>query len=314
MAYPLGVFVGLRPCRKNLEPRAVAALLPFRNQADSPSHLSELIASGPRLHAFVVHALKLAHLFEPEWDHTQGIHTCPVLLVDEPLAVDPVVSTMRRIGGQRVVAVKAIRVFAVAVVAAIAAVTGAVALAAPAHACSCARASEAEHFQFADVVFTGELIDRQEPPVRPVMSSGDPATMTFEVRWVHKGEAQRLQQVETAMSGASCGLEIEGAGPFLVFANQTRNGATLTASVCEGTRAISDGGPPAFGANYPPAPGGEVPNDSRASTTIATVVSSAAAVVLAGAGWVLVRHKRSQTRYRSEPSEAAPDAETCNAS
>jgi hypothetical protein len=189
-------------------------------------------------------------------------------------------------------AVCVIRVYVLSVAAALSAVTGVVLLATPAHACSCARASEAEYFRFADVVFTGTLIDRQEPPWRPVMSSGDPATLTFEVSRVHKGEAQRLQQVETAMSGGSCGLEIEGSGPFLVFADHARGGATLTASLCGGTRAIADGGRPAVGENYPPVPGGEVPDDSSADIKLATVVGSAVAVVLAFAGWL----RRGSTR------------------
>ncbi|MPZ63901.1 MAG: hypothetical protein GEU93_22130 [Propionibacteriales bacterium] len=135
------------------------------------------------------------------------------------------------------------------------------------------------------------------------MSTMDPATLTFKVRWVHKGEAQRLQQVETAMSGASCGLEIEGDGQFLVFANQTRNGAALTASLCGGTRAIADGGPPAVGASYLPGPGGDIPDNSWAYTSFATVMSSAVAVVLALAGWVLVRRTRSKTGGQLQPTD-----------
>lgn len=182
-----------------------------------------------------------------------------------------------------------IRVLVLSVVAALSAVAGVVGLATSAYACTCAPASEAEYFRLADVVFTGTLIDRQEPPSRPVMSSGDPATLTFEVSRVHKGEAQRRQQVETAMSGGSCGLEIEGSGPFLVFADHAQDRSTLTASLCGGTRAITDGGRPAYGVNHPPEPGGDVPDNSWADTELAAVVGSAVAVfvavVLALAGW-----------------------------
>jgi hypothetical protein len=178
-----------------------------------------------------------------------------------------------------------IRVFVLSVMAALSAVAGVVVSASPAHACTCARASEAEYFRSADVVFTGTLIDRQEPPWRPVMSSGDPATLTFEVSRVHRGQAQRFQQVETAMSGASCGLEIDGSGPFLVVADHVQDSSTLTASLCGGTRAIADRGPPAFGENYPPEPGGEVPDNSWTDTKLATVMGSVVAVVLALAGW-----------------------------
>ena len=179
-----------------------------------------------------------------------------------------------------------IRVFVLSVVAALSALMSVIGFATPAHACSCAPLNEAKYFRHADVVFTGTLIDRQEPPWQPVMSSGDPATLTFEVSRVYRGEAQRLQEIETAMEGASCGLEIEGSGPFLVFANDAPDGAPLTASLCGGTRAIADGGPPVFGASYPPVPTVEEPDNSWADAKIATVVGSAVAVVLALAGWL----------------------------
>jgi hypothetical protein len=179
-----------------------------------------------------------------------------------------------------------IRVFVLSVVAALSAVTTVVVLATPAHACSCAMASEAEYFRHADVVFTGALIDRREPPWRPVMSSEDPAILTFEVSRVHRGEARRWQMVETAVLGASCGLEIEGSGPFLVFANHAEDGATLTASLCDGTRPIADGGAPAFGGSHPPEPGRDGPARSWADTGPAAMVTSAVAVVLALVGWL----------------------------
>jgi hypothetical protein len=195
-----------------------------------------------------------------------------------------VVSTVRRRSILSVV-VCMIRVVVLSVVTVLWAVAAAVVLSAPAHACSCVGFTDARNLRLADAVFTGTLIDRQEPPWRPVMSSGDPATLTFEVRWVHKGEAQRLQQVETAMSGASCGLEIEGSGPFLVFADHAQNGSTLTASLCGGTRAIADGGPSTFEENYPPEPGGTIPGNSSADRVLATVVVSAVAAVLTLIGW-----------------------------
>jgi hypothetical protein len=52
---------------------------------------------------------------------------------------------------------------------------------------------------------------------------------------VYKGQATSTQVVTTHSSGASCGLEISGPGPFLVFADQEQSG--LTANLCGGTRA-----------------------------------------------------------------------------
>jgi hypothetical protein len=178
------------------------------------------------------------------------------------------------------------RIFVLSITAALAAACGVVVSATPAHACSCAPASEAEFFRLADVVFTGTLIDRKEPPWRPVRSTTDPATLTFEVSRVHKGEAERLQEVETAMSGASCGLEIEGSGPFLVFANHARDGATQTASLCGGTRAIADGGPSEFGSSHLPESDVEGRASSWADAGLAVMMGSGIAVVLALVGWL----------------------------
>ena len=43
---------------------------------------------------------------------------------------------------------------------------------------------------------------------------------TFEVSRVYKDAVGRRQEILTAASGASCGLELSGPGPFLVSVRQ----------------------------------------------------------------------------------------------
>ena len=103
-------------------------------------------------------------------------------------------------------------------------------MASPASACSCAGGTTADHLDRADTVFTGRLLSRE---VSGGSSSTDPALHVFAVESVWKGSASAEQGVVSASSGASCGLELSGEGPFLVFA--TRTDGALSAGLCGGT-------------------------------------------------------------------------------
>jgi len=105
----------------------------------------------------------------------------------------------------------------------------------PSFACSCAAASTEQYVDGADVVVTGTVADREPPPERPVMSSGDPVTYTVDVERRFKGDGQDPLQVLSAISGASCGLEGVRVGRrYVVFATVGRGG-DLWASLCGGT-------------------------------------------------------------------------------
>ena len=94
-------------------------------------------------------------------------------------------------------------------------------VAAPASACSCAGGTTADYFERADAVFTGSLFSRDvDHPDWPSTSSGDPALYVFTAHVVFKGEVHEAQAVVSADSGASCGLELSGKGPFVVFASR----------------------------------------------------------------------------------------------
>jgi hypothetical protein len=112
-----------------------------------------------------------------------------------------------------------------------------VAGAAPAHACSCKQLTDSEALAGSDAVFTGRLLDRKDAPAAAdgSMSSTDPATLTFAVDRVYKGDVLARQPVQTARMGASCGWELSGEGPYVVFAS--RQGTVLRISLCSGNRA-----------------------------------------------------------------------------
>lgn len=114
-------------------------------------------------------------------------------------------------------------------------------LPAPASACDCTALTEAEHAANANVVFTGTIIDDQQ---------GEPRTLTFRVDRVYRGEAITTQTVTTAGTGGACGLSIDGAGPYLVFARAEQTG--LAADQCGGTRLGS--APAGLGLGQPPQP------------------------------------------------------------
>jgi len=98
----------------------------------------------------------------------------------------------------------------------------------PSFACSCAMASTQEYVDGATVVFTGTVTDTEPPPKRPVMSSMDPVTYTFDVERAFKGDVSGPLPVLSAESGASCGLEgVEVGQRYVVFASESKRGDSI---------------------------------------------------------------------------------------
>ena len=137
---------------------------------------------------------------------------------------------------------------------------GVVAGAVPAHACSCVQVTDDAAFEGSDLVFTGRLVTRKDTPagLGGSLSSGDRAVLTFAVDRVFKGQVSARQRVSTSRDGASCGWELAGEGPFLVFAQGA--GASVSTSLCSGNRAGAapaawgDGAAPVAGQTGPPEP------------------------------------------------------------
>ncbi len=98
-------------------------------------------------------------------------------------------------------------------------------LAPTASACSCTGGTTADHALGADAVFSGRLADREVV--------GGTALHVFAVDAVYAGQVAARQGVLSPASGASCGLELAGEGPFLVFA--VREDDRLVADLCGGT-------------------------------------------------------------------------------
>ncbi len=162
-----------------------------------------------------------------------------------------------------------------------------------AYACSCAISTDAEFIDHASVIFTGQL-------TRDVFA-GQTRTLTFAVSRVFKGEAAATQTVVTNSSGASCGLEISGPGPFVIFAqDEGQVSGALTANLCGGSRAggapasLGEGRPPIAGPSAPPIQ----PPSGFGSPVLVTglgVAAAAGAVVAA----LAVRRRRRSARPES---------------
>lgn len=179
----------------------------------------------------------------------------------------------------------------------------------PASACDCAIGTDEEAFERADVVFTGRVVDRRDPGMGPGRSSAAFSTLRFEVDAVYKGDAAIDQVVVTEQSGGSCGLEIIGPGPFVVFATRSHwdqevPEGSAYAGLCGGTRTLAEQPVPAsFGtarqrspssgrAPATTAPSLHADDDVALVYFVAGVVAITAAVALA---IVVTRQRRTRT-------------------
>lgn len=137
----------------------------------------------------------------------------------------------------------------------------------PAGACSCEVPTDQQALGRADAAFTGALVD-VVAPTEALVSSADPERFVFEVDEVFKGPVTARQTVVTPRGGESCGLEISGPGPHLVFAFEDSgltSGAEegeLYSHLCSGTRLLADAAVPDSFMGSPPAPGGRTPPGS----------------------------------------------------
>lgn len=109
-------------------------------------------------------------------------------------------------------------------------------------ACSCAAVSDARYRRAADAVFAGTVVAISDPNPGPGVSSADPITFTFAVERVAKGATDIQQEVVSARDSASCGCDFAQGGRYVVYA--TRDGGTLRASACGGSRPLVQGEPP----------------------------------------------------------------------
>jgi hypothetical protein len=153
-----------------------------------------------------------------------------------------------------------------------------------ASACSCTGGTTADSALSADAVFSGRLADREVV--------GGTALHVFTVDAVYAGQVAARQGVLSPASGASCGLELAGEGPFLVFA--AREDDRLVADLCGGTTAWT----PQAAAEVQVLTGSSAPEPGSAGTELPegpsdTALEAAVAVLLvaAFAGGLLLRRR-----------------------
>lgn len=181
----------------------------------------------------------------------------------------------------------------------------------PASACSCAvgpPSTQAEADALlagADAVFVGSLVTRRDTAAGAGggISSGDPATLTFAVTRVFKGDVAVVQQLRTARSSSSCGLEVAEGAPYLLFAERT--GGDLRTSLCSGSTpdlayatwagsppegAVVTGTAPAAGSAVPP--GADAATSERPWLLAATAAAAAVALAVTGGLAVVLRRRR----------------------
>ncbi len=169
-------------------------------------------------------------------------------------------------------------------------------------ACSCAAFTDEEAFENADAAFTGTLVEIMTP-AGDTYSSADPERFVFDVDEVFKGRVFARQSVVTAREGASCGLEIRGPGPFVVFARTEADGITggavdgeLYSNLCTGTRVLASGALPAtFGAASTPVQGASAIGGSGTQRPVVQITAIAGALALLGAGGAFALHRRRQS-------------------
>lgn len=169
------------------------------------------------------------------------------------------------------------------------AVGGAVAVvvtaAAPASACSCVAGGQADYFEWSDVVFTGEVVDR----------GTDDGTVSyrFAVDRVYEGDAPPQAVVTSGRESAACGMpDLQVGTAYVVYA--TADGASLTTSSCSGTREVR----PSYvervewyaGSGHPPgaAATGDDPAAAPRTEESAAIAERPLALALVGGGAAVV--------------------------
>lgn len=186
-----------------------------------------------------------------------------------------------------------------------------------AFACSCSGPAEPPKNQDkvsardADYVFSGTLTGTVQPD-RPgdMSSTGDPVVHDFAVDRVYKGSVVEHQRILSAMDGSSCGLELRGPGPYLIYARNSERPAEdwlapedrnlPRAGLCSGTRTIAVDSPVRLGAGQAPlpdpqptAPAGDetLANDEGSSSNLG-VLALAGGLLIVGGAIVLTRKRR----------------------
>lgn len=107
-----------------------------------------------------------------------------------------------------------------------------------AFACSCVPpGTPAEELTQSDAVFQGRVVSVQTPN-KPIESSADVTTITFETSKAWKGQITPTLTLTTPGSSASCGVTFEQGQEYVVYAHL--NEGKLTTNLCSRTNTVAN--------------------------------------------------------------------------
>lgn len=114
-------------------------------------------------------------------------------------------------------------------------------------ACDCPLAGPpCESFWNTDVVFSGQVTEIKETPVKPVAQNDDPfsyqrrtRTIRFAVNESFRGIEEKSVELKTGMGGGDCGFDFENGQSYLVYAYRNKETGVLGTGICTRTRVLS---------------------------------------------------------------------------
>jgi len=168
-----------------------------------------------------------------------------------------------------------------------------------AQACTCASSGPAKDFKRADVVFLGNVLERDPPAGTPEADSASEVTFTFAVQRVFKGKVIAEQPVISQGLAGYCGQTFETNDSVLVYAaDETLNTPEprYVSALCSGST-VADAAPPSFGEGTLPVGFDDAASaaaivDSGGVPALVWIVIAVAVVVGAVAGGVVVGSRR----------------------
>ncbi|MGH2758098.1 MAG: hypothetical protein ACRDKJ_00880 [Actinomycetota bacterium] len=148
-------------------------------------------------------------------------------------------------------------------------------IAPPCFACSCVASTDAEHYERAQVVFTGRAAEGHDPNAgSPTRNSADPIHWTFERESTQKGSVGSRPVVTTTRDEASCGFTFVVGKRYQVFARPS-SGGELETNLCGETRDLGADQQPYVPPAATPAP--QPPTPAPAAAAPATPAPTATA-------------------------------------
>ncbi len=157
----------------------------------------------------------------------------------------------------------------------------------PAYACSCVQTDEQDQYDQATHVFKGTLTEGAVERSGDQDSGAGSVTYTFDVLDSYKGTVGDPQKVSTASQSATCGVNLDGTGPFLVFAYDAGDPTGRAASV----------------GDDPPAPASPDASDTPAAETPA---AEAPVLTMSLCGGTRPIGLNDQPTFGAAPDDGAP--------